>query len=115
MPRTIRRSFASIGCRLDALAGAVAATGDVPAGVRQRIGRQMARARLRLGASRAACAAAKAAPARRQLRKVAGRLRKVVRALSTRTAGVRAADAMRSTTALLLDDTRGLAADLTCP
>jgi hypothetical protein len=100
-------------CRLDALARAVAATGDGRrTSASGSAGRWPApacasapRARVRGGEGRPPC---------RQLRKLAGRLRKVVRA-QLADGGVRAADTMRSTTALLLDDTRGLAADVSCP
>jgi hypothetical protein len=86
--------------------------------VRQRVARRLAAGRLRLESARTACTAAKARPARRQLRKVGGRLGKVLGGLRRRAAGgteTRTADAMRSTTAVLLVDTRALARELVCP
>ena len=105
-------SYDSIACRLDAFAATVAATTEMTAAVRDRVGRQLTGSRLRVRSSRTMCAAAKRGPARRQLRSVARRLARVARALGPG----RAASSMLARTATVLrDDTRTLRRTLACP
>jgi hypothetical protein len=80
--------------------------------VRERVGHQLAGSRLRVRSSRAICAAAKRGPARRQLRSVARRLAKVMRALEP---GHGAGSVLVRTATGLRDDTRALRRTLACP
>jgi len=108
----VEASYDSLACRLDAFAATVAGTADMTSALRARVGRQLTGSRVRLRSSRAMCAAAQRAPARRRLGSVARRLAKVTRAIGT---GHGAGSMLARTATLLRDDTRTLRRTLACP
>jgi len=110
--------FAALRCRLGTLADTVDRT-DALSSMRPAIDRHLARARVRLDAADARCAAAKRAPARRVLRQVRKRLVAVGRVLRSsaarRTLPRAATEPIMSAATTLATDTRTLAQHLACP
>jgi hypothetical protein len=115
-PCDVAPSFDSIGCRLGVLIDAVPGTLDRQA-IRQRVGRQLDRARVVLGVAERRCAAAADGPARRSLHKMGHRLARAWRALHRQDAdrAQAAVESMAGTTAQLMVDTSTLAGRLSCP